>query len=224
MSEDAGPRVEVTKDGPYRLIGGARIVRAEHVETDHGEPVDWSMGEQTDPGEDVRLCRCGGSSNKPFCDGTHTVNGFDGTETADRERIRHRQRVYPGEGIVMRDDRSICEHAGFCTDRITNAWRMTRETDNPEVRSRLIEMIERCPSGALSYTLPPSENEVEQTLPVEVGIVADGPLWLRGGIPVRAADGFGYEVRNRMTLCRCGQSRNKPFCDGSHEEAGFTDG
>jgi len=43
-----------------------------------------------------------------------------------------------------------------------------------------------------------------------------GPLWLRGGIALLAADGFAYEIRNRMTLCRCGASSNKPFCDGSH--------
>jgi CDGSH-type Zn-finger protein len=50
-----------------------------------------------------------------------------------------------------------------------------------------------------------------------------GPLWLRGGIPVFAADGFAYEVRNRVTLCRCGASKNKPFCDGSHAAIKFTD-
>ena len=50
-----------------------------------------------------------------------------------------------------------------------------------------------------------------------------GPLWVRGGIPVIAADGFAYEVRNRVTLCRCGASANKPFCDGSHFKVGFRD-
>jgi CDGSH-type Zn-finger protein len=45
---------------------------------------------------------------------------------------------------------------------------------------------------------------------------AEGPLWVKGGIPVEAADGFEYEKRNRVTLCRCGRSGHKPFCDGSH--------
>ena len=48
-------------------------------------------------------------------------------------------------------------------------------------------------------------------------------LWLRGGIPGAAADGFEYEVRNRVTLCRCGQSQNKPFCDGTHAAIKFRD-
>jgi CDGSH-type Zn-finger protein len=48
-------------------------------------------------------------------------------------------------------------------------------------------------------------------------------LWVRGGIPVISADGFAYEVRNRVTLCRCGASANKPFCDGSHYKISFRD-
>jgi CDGSH-type Zn-finger protein len=62
-----------------------------------------------------------------------------------------------------------------------------------------------------------------------IGVVEDpqigvsGPLWVRGGIQVEAADGTPYEVRNRVTLCRCGASQNKPFCDGSHAAIGFTD-
>jgi CDGSH-type Zn-finger protein len=50
-----------------------------------------------------------------------------------------------------------------------------------------------------------------------------GPAWLRGGIQVVASDGFEYEVRNRMTLCRCGQSKNKPLCDGTHAAMKFND-
>jgi len=49
-------------------------------------------------------------------------------------------------------------------------------------------------------------------------------LWVRGGIPVTSANGFHYEVRNRVTLCRCGTSKNKPFCDGSHAAIKFKDG
>ncbi|WP_298253461.1 CDGSH iron-sulfur domain-containing protein [Bradyrhizobium sp.] len=64
-------------------------------------------------------------------------------------------------------------------------------------------------------------------LPVSIGLVEDpldgcsGPLWLRGGIAVISADGFEYEVRNRVTLCRCGASKNKPFCDGTHASIKF---
>jgi CDGSH-type Zn-finger protein len=50
-----------------------------------------------------------------------------------------------------------------------------------------------------------------------------GPLWLRGGVQVIGADGFHYELRNRVTLCRCGASQNKPFCDGTHASIKFQD-
>jgi len=74
-----------------------------------------------------------------------------------------------------------------------------------------------------------TRQAVETELPVSIGLVEDpeqqcsGPLWLRGGIPVFAADGFEYEVRNRVTLCRCGASNNKPFCDGTHASIKFRD-
>jgi CDGSH-type Zn-finger protein len=57
-----------------------------------------------------------------------------------------------------------------------------------------------------------------------VAICRDGPLLVRGGIPVESEDGRPYEVRNRVTLCRCGHSRNKPFCDGTHDQIGFREG
>ncbi|MCJ7713336.1 CDGSH iron-sulfur domain-containing protein, partial [Candidatus Bathyarchaeota archaeon] len=51
-----------------------------------------------------------------------------------------------------------------------------------------------------------------------------GPIWVKGGVIVESSDGTSYEVRNRQTLCRCGKSENKPFCDGTHIKAGFNDG
>ena len=59
---------------------------------------------------------------------------------------------------------------------------------------------------------------------LSIGIVEDpakrcsGPLWVLGGIAVESAGGEAYEVRNRVTLCRCGASKNKPFCDGTHKK------
>jgi nucleotide-binding universal stress UspA family protein len=78
-------------------------------------------------------------------------------------------------------------------------------------------MVDRCPSGALSYEIDDQENEPD--LPIEIAVVDDGPLWLTGGIPIRRSDGERIETRNRLTLCRCGKSRNKPLCDGSHAQA-----
>ena len=84
-----------------------------------------------------------------------------------------------------------------------------------------IQEAKDCPSGRLvvwNKEGEPYEPELEPS----VGVVHDpatspmGPLWVRGGISVESADGSEYEVRNRVTLCRCGKSANKPFCDGTH--------
>ncbi len=84
-------------------------------------------------------------------------------------------------------------------------------------------MIEHCPSGALSFRLTESTPDVEPALAVMVGVVDDGPLLITGGIPVTREDGTTDGVRNRVALCRCGQSANKPYCDGTHAKVGFVD-
>ncbi len=223
MSNESEPRIRITRDGPYVVEGAVPLVRTSKVETDHREPIGWAPDEHVQPRATVKLCRCGRSADKPYCDGSHEREGFDGTETADRGPSEARRRTYVGDGVVMTDDRSICEHSGFCGDRFTNVWRMIKETDDPAVRERLIAMVRLCPSGALQYSDAEGAEPVEPALPVSVAIVRNGPLWVRGGIRITGADGRDHEVRNRVTLCRCGGSTNKPYCDGTHMEKGFRD-
>lgn len=86
-----------------------------------------------------------------------------------------------------------------------------------------------CPAGRLVARDRTTGKAIEPHLEPSIGLVQDtaegisGPIWVRGGIPVVAADGTTYEVRNRVTLCRCGASSNKPFCDGSHASTRFSD-
>jgi uncharacterized Fe-S cluster protein YjdI len=122
-------------------------------------------------------------------------------------------------GIIVRDDRGICEHAGFCGNRLTNVWNMVRDTTDSIVRAQVIAMVERCPSGALTFEV--DGRRVEPDLPVEIGLVDDGPMYVTGGITVHRADGQPCETRNRVTLRRCGGSKNKPLCDGTHKALGF---
>lgn len=223
MSEDRGSRgIEIEANGPYR-VSGVRLLRTAIVETEYGEPVDWDEGPDLATEETYWLCRCGGSSRKPFCDGTHRRNGFDGTTTADRAPTAERRRTFAGDGVLMSDDPTFCTHAGFCGDRFTKVWMMIEETGDPETRARLMGMVERCPSGRLAYSVPPDPADVEPGFQPSIGVQPDGPLWVRGGVEILAADGTTWETRNRVTLCRCGRSRNKPFCDGSHVDAGFSD-
>ena len=122
---------------------------------------------------------------------------------------------------MLKDDRSVCVHAGFCGNRVTNVWKIIQQTDDTQVRARIMAMVERCPSGALSFSLEPHGENVEPDLPKEVAITPDGPLWVSGDLTVELSDGHCLETRNRVTLCRCGASKNKPLCDGTHKDIGF---
>ena len=122
----------------------------------------------------------------------------------------------------MRDDRSICEHAGFCGNHATNVWKMIQPAiDDTIVRSQMMAMVARCPSGALTLqTIDGAEIEAE--LAEAIGVIDDGPL--SSPVACRAARRRpAVRGASRVTLCRCGQSANKPLCDGTHATAGFSD-
>jgi len=224
MSEPSQPvSITVTPQGPYVVKGGPPIRRKRIVSTERDEPVAWELTGTVAASEEYSLCRCGGSSNKPFCDGTHEKRDWDGSETAATTEYDVRATSYPGTGMTMRDDRSICEHAGFCANKTSNVWKMSKLTADTAVRSQVMGMIDRCPSGALTYRADAGGPDLEPDLPVAINVVDDGPLFVTGGVPVTRADGAPLETRNRMTLCRCGASKNKPLCDGSHADAGFHD-
>ena len=114
--------------------------------------------------------------------------------------------------------------SGFCSNRQTNIDRMMSETTEPRVRAEIIAMIERCPSGAYTYSMDKYEADIEPDLPVQIAVTTEitaagpieGPLWVTGGIPVERSDGKPFETRNRVTLCNCGESCKKPICDGTH--------
>lgn len=213
--------IKVQPNGPYVVSGSVPLRRKEPVMSEHGEALTWKTCEVIDDGAGYALCRCGGSANKPYCDGTHAGNEFDGTETASTDAYRETASSVGGTGMEIFDDRSICVHAGFCGNKVTNIWKMADKTGDSRIRAQAMAMIERCPSGALAYTV--DSDQIEPDLPEEIAVTPDGPLWVSGGIPVTRSDGKPMETRNRVTLCRCGHSANKPLCDGAHTEAGFTD-
>ena len=225
MSEETPtpPSITSRPGGPLMVSGGVPVVRKTAVHSEHGEPLAWKTGESlTDKGT-YALCRCGDSENKPFCDGAHKAAGFEGTDTANDSTYDARASELGSDGITVRDDRSICVHAGFCGNRHTNVWKQTKDMSESMVRLAVINEVEKCPSGAITYRFEGDAADTEPDFPLQVGAIDDGPLWVMGGVPVTTADGTELEVRNRVTLCRCGQSANKPLCDGAHKEAGFTD-
>lgn len=218
-------RIVVEKNGPYIVQGHVPLVRKTQIVSEYGEPLTWQKGETLKADETYRLCRCGQSSNKPFCDDTHLRCGFDGTETAEINTTVERRVIYKGgTGIVVRRDYALCMEAGFCGNRLTNVQKMVKNTGDTQVRAQVIAMIERCPSGSYTYSLDAGAADVEPDLPQQVALTTEitsagpiaGPLWVTGNILVERSDGQPFETRNRVTLCNCGRSKMKPLCDGSH--------
>jgi CDGSH-type Zn-finger protein len=220
-------RVRVQANGPYRVEGNVPIARQTIVADDEGNSVGWRQGKQYSEEAAYNLCRCGQSSHKPFCDGTHAKVGFDGTETAGHEAYLAKADEQAGPSLILTDATEFCAFARFC-DVAGQIWNLV-EMDGPEAKDRTVQEAAMCPSGRLVVWDPESKSPLEPEFDPSIGVVEDpaqgvaGPLWIRGGISVTSADGTEYERRNRVTLCRCGASGNKPFCDGSHAQIGFTD-
>ena len=172
--------------------------------------------------EYYELCRCGCSEEKPFCSGAHRYEGFDGTETAKRTPFTAQaEPLVVGHDMDLTEVVSLCANARFC-DRAGGVWDNTRSSDNPDAKAIALQEVWNCPAGRL-VLLNKEGKAIEPEFEPSIIIIVDpvkkviGPLWVRCGIPIESSDGTVYEVRNRVTLCRCGKSTNKPFCDGKHE-------
>lgn len=222
-------QITITENGPYLVKGDAPLSVQRIEVNDAGESVEWREGRTFPPAETYALCRCGQSATKPFCDGSHKRAGFDGTETASREPFEELAKRIEGPKLVLDDAESLCAFARFC-DRLGGVWGLVEVSDRERAAKTAEHEATRCPSGRLVVRHPSDGKAIEPELQPSIGLVEDtaksvsGPIWVRGGVPVVGADGREYEVRNRVTLCRCGASSNKPFCDGSHAAIGFTDG
>jgi CDGSH-type Zn-finger protein len=227
MDAAEGVKITVSKDGPYLVQGSVPIARQTIVADAHGDSLDWSEGETFEAGETCALCRCGQSKTKPFCDGSHLRTQFDGTESASNEPYDAQATEQIGPSLTLLDAQEFCAFARFC-DVAGQVWNLV-EQEGAEAASMTAREAGLCPSGRLVVQDHLEGSVIEPTFTPSIGIVADpaqgvaGPIWVRGGIPVVSSDGEPYEVRNRVTLCRCGASANKPFCDGSHAAVRFTE-
>ena len=214
-------KIKVNRNGPYLVSGRIPPVK-QIIGTDaEGTPNEWRADNKYPSLENCALCRCGQSKNKPFCDGTHTKVNFDGTETASRKPYLTQAKEIDGPTLKLTDAENLCASARFC-HRAGGIWNLVPKSDNPDAKRIAIEEARDCPSGRLVIWDKKTKKPIEPEFERSIGLVEDpqvgvsGPIWVRGGIPVESADGKTYEIRNRITLCRCGKSSNKPFCDSSH--------
>lgn len=203
------PIIEPVVNGPLlvRNLGDFRNSSGDAIET---KPV-------------MLLCRCGGSSNKPFCDSTHHKIGFKSDKSNDR--LPDRLDDYAGKKITIHDNRCVCAHAKFCTDNSPAVFDVKAkpwihpDADEPEKTARTIRM---CPSGALSYTKDGILYKDQDREPAII-VSKNGPYYVVGGIELKDTSGVKPESKEHYTLCRCGASKNKPFCDGAHWDINFRD-
>jgi CDGSH-type Zn-finger protein len=227
MKKDA--KIMITKDGPYLVSGNLSIDKQIIAIGEEGEPEKWVKSKNVPSNQPCALCRCGQSKNKPFCDGMHAKVGFKGAETASKKPYDKQAQVMDSPILRLKDAPGLCSAARFC-HRGGGTWELTHHSDDPKARELAVEEACSCPSGRLVECDKKTGTVFEKEFEQSISLVEDpqnkvsGPIWVKGGVPVESSDGSTYEIRNRVTLCRCGKSKNKPFCDGSHIDEGFDDG
>lgn len=132
--------------------------------------------------------------------------------------------VYEGQNIRVKSNPSRCMFAGECGGSGLKTVFSKENWINPDGAEvdKIVDIIERCPSGSLTYDRldggPQEAPEINSIQPAP-----NSALFVRGDLEITDSEGNTSEEGMRLALCRCGQSSNKPFCDGTHIEAAFKD-
>lgn len=226
-----GIYIKITENGPY-LVYGNPLIKQEYItQNEDGNSWEYEQGRIFTPPDEnkscIALCRCGHSKHPPFCDKQHIEIKFIGTETASNEPVLENVRVFEGKRYTLLDNEAYCAFARFC-DAFGQVWNLVTEGSDQADALALREAL-YCPAGRLMIKDNETGRLIEPELKKEISVIEDpaaqcgGPLFIKGGIKIESADGQVYEIRNRVTLCRCGQSQNKPFCDGTHASDSLPD-
>ena len=205
----ARPVITPEKNGPYLVAGLTNLTN--------------SKGESLATRASLALCRCGGSSLKPYCDGTHARVGFTSEKLSDRTPDTRDN--YKIGSLTVHDNRGICQHSGFCTDGLPAVFRVGKEPfvdPTGADADTIVAQVRKCPSGALSYSIDGVEHRDQAREPA-IEVSKNGPYRITGSVELNVDKWGEGASREHYALCRCGHSKNKPFCDGSHWYAGFKD-
>lgn len=227
---DAKYHITVTENGPVLVYGRAPLAQQFIMPNSEGNSWDFKEGKSfsTDD-EPTALCRCGASKNKPYCDGSHIHADWNPRITAGNEPLLDGADGFDGPTLLLSDNEKYCVFARFC-DAKGRVWNLVGQSDDPKKREYTIHEANMCPGGRLSAWDKKTEEPFEPEYEPSLGLIEDpalrisAGLWVRGGIPVQREDGSTFEIRNRVVLCRCGQSSNQPFCNGAHASVKFQDG
>ena len=218
-------KIKILRDGPYIVSGN--IPLSEKIIIQKNEVNEYKEGRDLPQSDEYALCRCGQSKTAPFCDGSHIKTGFIGTETASKDNYEDRAELLKGPGIDLLDD-NRCAFARFCHKEDGRVWELTLSSDDPKCKEEAIEAACDCPAGRL-VALDKTGKVIEPDYEPSIEIIQDpekessAGIFVKGNIPIESSDGQTYEIRNRVALCRCGKSENKPFCDARHVKIKFSD-
>jgi CDGSH-type Zn-finger protein len=203
------PVISCSKNGPLIVKGLENFID--------------SNGTRLETKPAMGLCRCGASMNKPYCDGNHKYAGF--TDNVSPDRSEDKLTSYVGKEITVHNNVMLCSVAEHCHKELETVFNVQRdpwiEPDGSSLE-QIKTVIEKCPSGALSYSINGQPQPVAVREPA-ITIDKNGPLRITGGIELKDANRGQGASREHYTLCRCGESKNKPFCDGSHTAIRFDD-
>ena len=190
--------ITVIPDGPMKVSGARSLAYA-------GELLPTPEG-------DVYLCRCGESKNAPFCDGSHKTTGFVGSS---EPRTARPVAVWGGRTIRTRFNPNTCMHAYYC--KPLNALREADLAGDDSAAAEIARVVGTCPSGALSYEAISPLSVVDPEAGPQIDIQAGGEVRVQCAFVINA-ERPEAQADDRATLCRCGLSKSKPWCDGRHSK------
>ncbi|NLI91496.1 MAG: hypothetical protein GX434_04615 [Peptococcaceae bacterium] len=162
----------------------------------------------------MALCRCGKSKTKPYCDGKHIESGF---LNQSKEDFPGEIKEYYGREITIYFDLSVCSHSAVCLNQLPSVFNLNRRpwiNANGAKTQQIMKTIDDCPSGALKYVLHGKQHETLQR-ETKIVIAENGPFNVEGGIEL-CGDTHPPADQERYCLCRCGCTKNTPFCDETH--------
>jgi CDGSH-type Zn-finger protein len=218
-------KIKIVSKGPYKVTGNIPLY--EKTITRKGNTYELTENRAIPHDEEYCLCRCGVSKKVPFCDGSHMKAKFTGSETASRESYRQRATQVKGKTVDLLDDHR-CAYARFCHQEHGTVWDLVEKADQPELIQEAIQGSNECPTGRLTIVQKNGEW-IEPDFKPSIEILQDpemrvsAGIFVKGAISLEGADGQLYETTSRTALCRCGKSKNTPFCDANHVRIKFTD-